>query len=138
MSIMGYFENLRYKRERQQRKGSALRIMSGLAIGSLLGGIAGVLFAPKAGKETRQEITEKVKETAAATKEKVVAAKDKVSETFYEIKEKVEEVKEKGKELKDEKLDDIDQKDDPIGGFKETYKETYKNQHREKNWQLPR
>ena len=88
MSIKGYFENLKHERERQQRKESALKVLSGLAIGTLIGGIAGVLFAPKAGKETRQEIAEKVKETAAATREKV-------NETVHEVKEKVGELKDK-------------------------------------------
>ena len=120
MSIKGYFENLRYEREKQQRKEGVLKVLSGLAIGSLIGGIAGVLFAPKAGKETRQEIAEKVKETAAATREKV-------NETVYEVKEKVE-------ELKDKRIDVADQTADPTGVFKETYQ----NCNREKNWQLPR
>ena len=88
MSIKGYFENLKYQREKQKRKEGAIKVLSGFAIGALIGGIAGVLYAPKAGKETRQEIAEKVKETAAATGEKV-------NETVHEVKEKVEELKDK-------------------------------------------
>ena len=99
MSIKGYFENLRHERERQQRKESALKVLSGLAIGTLIGGIAGVLFAPKAGKETQQEIAEKVKDAADATREKV-------NETVHEVKEKVE-------ELKDKRIAVVDKKDDP-------------------------
>ena len=105
MTIKGYFENLRHEREKQRRKESALRVLSGLAIGSLIGGIAGVLFAPKAGKETRQEIAEKVKETAAATREKV--------------KETVDEVKEKVEELKDKKIAIVDKTADPKDVIKE-------------------
>jgi len=105
VSIKGYFENLRYEREKQQRKEAALKVLSGLAIGSLIGVIAGVLFAPKAGKETRQEIAEKVKETAAATSEKV-------KETMHEVKEKVE-------ELKDKRIAVVDKTADPKGVDKE-------------------
>ena len=88
MSIRNYLENLRNERERQQRKESALKVLSGLAIGTVIGGAIGILFAPKAGKETRQEISGKVKETAAATREKV-------KETVREVKDKVEELKDK-------------------------------------------
>jgi uncharacterized protein YcfJ len=102
MSIRGYIENLRYERERQQRKETALKVMSGLAIGTVIGGVIGTLFAPKAGKETRQEISEKVKETAAVTREKV-------KETVQEVKDKVE-------ELKDKRLAMVDKKNDPAGG----------------------
>jgi gas vesicle protein len=98
MSIKGYFENLRHEREKQQRKESALKVLYGLVIGSAIGGAIGILFAPKAGVETRQEISGKVKETAAATREKV-------KETVQEVKDKVE-------ELKDKKLAIVDKKDD--------------------------
>ena len=88
MSIKSYLENIRYEREKQQRKESARKVLSGLAIGSVVGGIAGILYAPKAGKDTRQEIAGKIKDTAAATKEKV-------KETVQEVKEQVEDLKDK-------------------------------------------
>ncbi len=88
MSAKGYFENLKHKREKKQRKENALKVMYGIIIGSAIGGAAGILFAPKAGKETRQEISGKVKESAAF-------AKEKIRETVEEIKEKVESLKEK-------------------------------------------
>ena len=77
MSIRGYFENLRNEREKQQKKESALKVLSGLAIGAVIGGAIGILFAPKAGKETRQEISGKVKETVQEIKDKVEELKDK-------------------------------------------------------------
>jgi len=88
MSIRDYFENLRHEREKQKKKESAQKVISGLAIGAAIGGAIGILFAPKAGKETRQEISGKVKETTAATKEKV-------KETVQEVKDKVDELKDK-------------------------------------------
>lgn len=88
MSIKGYFENLKQERENRQKRESAKKVLSGLAIGTAIGGVFGILFAPKAGKETRQEISGKVKETTAATKEKV-------KETVQEVKDKVDELKDK-------------------------------------------
>jgi len=58
MSIRDYIENLRYEREKQQKKETAMKVLSGLAIGTVIGGVIGILFAPKAGKETRQEISD--------------------------------------------------------------------------------
>jgi gas vesicle protein len=101
MSIRDYIENLRYEREKQQKKETAMKVLSGLAIGTVIGGVIGILFAPKAGKETRQEISEKVKETAAVTGEKV-------KETLQEVKDKVE-------ELKDKKLTMVDKTTDSAG-----------------------
>lgn len=101
MSIRGYFENLRHEREKQQKKENALKVLSGLAIGTAIGGAIGILFAPKAGIETRQEISGKVKETAAATREKV-------KETVQEVKEIVE-------ELKDKRLAIVDKTTDTAG-----------------------
>ena len=101
MSIRGYIENLRYEREKQQKKETALKVLSGLAIGTVIGGVIGILFAPKAGKETRQEISEKVKETAAVTGEKV-------KETVQEVKDKVE-------ELKNKRPAKVDKTTDPAG-----------------------
>jgi gas vesicle protein len=101
MSIRNYFENLRYEREKQQKKESALKVLYGLAIGSAIGGVIGILFAPKAGKETREEISGIVKETAAATSVKV-------KETVQEVKDKVE-------ELKDKRLAIVDKTTDTAG-----------------------
>ncbi len=88
MTIKAYFENLKQEREKKQKKENALKVMYGIIIGSAIGGAAGILFAPKAGKETRQEISGKVKDTTTA-------AKEKIRETVEEIKEKVESLKEK-------------------------------------------
>ncbi len=98
MSIRGYFENLRHEREKQQKKESALKVLYGLAIGSAIGGVIGILFAPKPGKETREEISGIVKEAAAATSEKV-------KETVQEVKGKVEDLKDKRLAIVDKSVD---------------------------------
>ena len=88
MSIKGYFENLKQERNKKQRKENVLKVLYGIMIGSAIGGAAGILFAPKAGKETRQEISGKVKKSAAF-------AKEKIRDTVEEVKEQVEGLKEK-------------------------------------------
>jgi gas vesicle protein len=72
---------------------SIKKILFGAGIGAVLG----VLFAPKKGTETRQEIqktVDKVKETTAPhiskAKEKYPEVKEKVISKAKEVKEKVE------------------------------------------------
>ena len=79
----------------------------GLIVGGLLGAVIGILYAPKPGKETREEIGKKADEMLAKAKEEydiAVAKSRKVYEatvarlkTLEETaKEKAEEVEEKG------------------------------------------
>ncbi|NLO37679.1 MAG: YtxH domain-containing protein [Clostridiaceae bacterium] len=71
--------------------------VAGLTTGLVIGALAGILLAPKSGKETRADIregakigAEKVKETAHhlgdIAKEKVELAKEKVAEVKEHIK----------------------------------------------------
>lgn len=43
-------------------KNSLVYLLAGFGLGALLGAIAGLLFAPKAGTETREELADKLKE----------------------------------------------------------------------------
>jgi gas vesicle protein len=45
--------------------------VSGLIVGGLLGAVIGILYAPKSGKETREDIARKADEILAKAKEKV-------------------------------------------------------------------
>jgi gas vesicle protein len=60
--------------------------------GAALGGALGVLFAPKSGKETRDDITAKA-----------VESKDKAEEMIASSREKAEELIEHGKVMVEEK-----------------------------------
>jgi len=44
-------------------KNVMLYMLAGFGLGAIVGAAAGLLFAPKAGTETREELTEKIKET---------------------------------------------------------------------------
>ncbi|MBR5418759.1 YtxH domain-containing protein [Candidatus Saccharibacteria bacterium] len=64
------------KKAKKQDSGNGKFIL-GAALGAIGGAIAGVLFAPKSGKETRKDIadgTKKVAKKAKATGKKAVAA----------------------------------------------------------------
>ncbi len=50
-------------------KNAMLYLLAGVGIGALIGAAAGMLFAPKAGTETRDELVEKVKELKTKTEQ---------------------------------------------------------------------
>lgn len=50
-------------------KNAMLYLLAGVGIGALIGTAAGMLFAPKAGSETRDELVEKVKELKTKTEQ---------------------------------------------------------------------
>lgn len=79
------------KRRAEERK-RKVDTFKKLAIGSAIGALAGILFAPKSGKEFRKDISDKTKETAEATKKTMKDLEGKVKE---EIKNKINEVKER-------------------------------------------
>jgi gas vesicle protein len=85
-------------------------LVKGLVIGGLIGAAIGILFAPKSGKETRQDIAKKADEVLAKAKEEYEKAAEK-SKVAYDTavkhlkraeesaREKVEEIEEKVSEF---------------------------------------
>lgn len=85
-------------------------LVKGLVVGGLIGAAIGILFAPKSGKETRQDIAEKTDELLAKAKEEYQKAAEK-SKAVYDAavirlkdaegiaREKVEAIEEKVSEL---------------------------------------
>ncbi len=60
----------------------------GLVIGAIIGGIAGLLFAPKTGKETREDVKKVLKDSEVKFKETTEKAKvmaEKAKDTVEEI-----------------------------------------------------
>lgn len=101
MSFREILEEARRERRRKETEG-VRNLAIGTVLGSLIGGIAGVLFAPKSGKETRQDIADAANqgyEKAGETIHKTVeTAKDKYAEVSEVVKDKYEEVSESVKD----------------------------------------
>ena len=69
------------------------KFVLGALIGAIGGAVAGILFAPKSGKETRKIIGDKAKEYAEDGKELIEKgtnmAKEKIKETADSVSEKM-------------------------------------------------
>ena len=65
-------------RTRELRRTRTKNLIIGAGIGSVVGVAAGILFAPKSGRETRHIIADKTGETVKNLKENVAATKDKI------------------------------------------------------------
>ncbi|MBK9334897.1 MAG: YtxH domain-containing protein [Ignavibacteria bacterium] len=64
--------------------------ITGLLTGSVLGGITALLFAPKSGKEFRQDISNKSTELYDDANHLIVKAKDKTSMMLSDASDKAE------------------------------------------------
>lgn len=58
-------------------KNALLYLLAGFGLGAIVGVAAGVLFAPKAGEETREELADKLKELKSKTEGWVAEQKAK-------------------------------------------------------------
>lgn len=97
--VKKYLEEKRKRARREENLKTAKNVAVGTAIGTFIGAITGILFAPKSGKETREDIANKTKEVAGNIKEAVneqmeVAkkiqgkVKDEIKQVYTDIKEK--------------------------------------------------
>lgn len=94
------------KKVKLAAKGAAV----GAAVGVTAGAVGGVLFAPKSGKETREDIKNASAQAAAAIADKATDAKIKTEDLIGAQKEKLNASKEKVKEyLASRKSSDSDE-----------------------------
>ena len=84
--------------------GVLISLFAGLAIG----GILGILFAPKRGKETREDIKEKSELLIKKSRENIDDVIDKTKKFVDKSKKRVEDLKLKGEELIEKSMEKID------------------------------
>ena len=87
---MSLLQKIEEKRNRQIKKDKNKKIAiatAGVATGAVVGTIAGVLIAPKSGKETIEDVKEKSNQVKNKINENIEDTKFKVKESKDKIKE---------------------------------------------------
>jgi gas vesicle protein len=72
--------------------------VKGLLIGGLVGVIIGLLYAPKSGKETRDELSDKAKDVAGKLKDEYEVAFEKSKSAYENLLKKLKEVEAKAEQ----------------------------------------
>jgi len=88
MSIKDLIEQGKNARNKKVRKRALKTAAVGAAIGITVGAAAGILLAPKAGKETRAELANAAREIPDKTNEIIKKTKEKFEEVKVQLKEK--------------------------------------------------
>lgn len=101
-------------------------LLKGLFIGGLIGMALGIIFAPKSGRETREDISRKANEMLAKAKEEYEKAAEK-SRQVYEaslrhVKDFKESAKEKAAEVENKVSELADQSIETMQGNKNRLK----------------
>ncbi len=63
-------------------------VLAGLVTGLAVGGLTGILFAPKAGKETRKDLKKVYSKVSKDVIDKIKEVKDLTKEKYHEIVDK--------------------------------------------------
>ena len=93
--LVDRLRNVRSDRQKSIRRNQAGVLALGVSIGCTVGAVAVVLFAPKAGKETREDVSrrskdawEKIKDNTTSTGQRLVTAVEEKGSQVYAAAEK--------------------------------------------------
>jgi gas vesicle protein len=92
------------------KKTSAKSVVAGTLLGLVAGGIAGILLAPKSGKETRAELSEHFDEIKNKFIDELKKAEEFSKETYYKIVQKVVSAFEQSKKINEKEALNIKKK----------------------------
>lgn len=70
-------------------KNNGGKFIIGTAVGALAGAVAGLLFAPRSGKQTRKMISDKTKDYAKKGKEMIVKEEIEAKEAIARVADKI-------------------------------------------------
>ncbi|MDO5292654.1 MAG: YtxH domain-containing protein [bacterium] len=87
MNLLQKIEAKKNQKAKQERNKKIAIATSGVALGTVVGAVAGVLAAPKSGKETIADAKENIAEAKEKLSENIKNTKTKVTESQAKIKE---------------------------------------------------
>jgi len=101
MFINDYLE----KKKRKEREETVKTAVIAAGVGIAAGLTAGVLLAPKSGKETRADIAQKAEKAAEKAKNAAIAVKEDLLNKETQLKNNIKELKEKATDTPDKTSD---------------------------------
>ena len=105
MILTKWYEKRKKEKQRKLKIQTAKKILIGTAAGSVSGLLGGLLFSPKSGKETREDIANSSKEITNNIKEKTIELKETIDNKVSDAKDNVTDakakIKQKSTELKE-------------------------------------
>jgi len=113
--------------QKEEGKNYLLATLITLLAGLSVGFIVGILFAPKPGKELREDIKDKSEEFVKKSKEGVTGTIDKTKELVEKSRSKFEEVKGKGKDIIEKSKEKVEALKEVIMPKKEEKEENKEN-----------
>lgn len=86
---------------------SVTRFLAGVAIGTAIGAIAGILLAPQSGEETREKLGSMAKDVAGKTNKAVKDIQDKADSIVSDMQEKSDEIIDRIQELINKQKEEV-------------------------------
>lgn len=124
MSLKDVLLEARRERERRARNETVRKIAVGTVIGSVLGAASGLLFAPKAGKETREDIANYAKNTTEDVRLKAGEAYDTLREKEARLRT---DIKDKYETFVDRNMTELDPVKEDLQNLKQDVNSLLKN-----------
>lgn len=92
MSFNDLLDSINKKRRAEERNRTAVKFVLGMGLAATIGLAKGILYAPKSGKETRDELKKKAVDTMETIREKVrngaralKVTREKVAEELHDV-----------------------------------------------------
>jgi gas vesicle protein len=90
-----------YEYDRIEREDGGSSFLMGLLAGTVLGAGLGMLFAPKAGSETRRQLSEQANRLRSTANDTYSQASEKVQQTYQQASERVSQIVDRGRDAYD-------------------------------------
>ena len=124
MSLKDVLYEARRERDRRHRSEAAKRIAVGTIIGSVIGVASGLLFAPKAGKETREDLANYAKDTTDEVRLRAGEAYDTLREKEARLRT---DIKDKYENFVDRNMTELDPVKEDLHNIKHDVNSLFKN-----------
>ncbi len=124
MSLRDVLSEARRERERRDRNETVRKIAVGTIIGSVIGVASGLLFAPKSGKETRDDIATYAKDTTDEVRLRAGEAYDTLREKEARLRT---DIKDKYETFVDRNMTELEPVKEDLQNIKQDVNSLFKN-----------